>query len=176
MKDQGFEAPQGHTAHQGQTRSLGLTLITLQLLIILLGWVASNAAAAEPERFGLGRTPTAEEIALWDIDVSLDGAGLPEGSGSVEQGRKVYTQKCQACHGVDGQGTPNDRLVHPYRPGVVFARERGVPRTIGSYWPYATTVFDYIYRAMPFDRPGSLIPAEVYSVTAWLPFMNGIIE
>jgi len=125
--------------------------------------------------YGLGREATAQEIAAWDIDVTPDGHGLLAGSGSVSQGAAVYTQKCFACHGQEGVGGVNDRLVLAYVPGVVYA-EGTTPKTIGNYWPYATTLYDYIYRAMPHTEPGSLTAAEVYSLTAYLLNRNGIID
>lgn len=130
-----------------------------------------------PVRFGIGRTPSAIEIEEWDIDVMPDGEGLPVGKGSVDAGRALYAQQCQHCHGEDGRGGPFDVLVGRL-PGDVFpfAEDPSVPRTIGSYWPYATTLFDYTRRAMPADRPGSLGDDEVYSLTAYLLYMNGLVE
>jgi cytochrome c len=121
--------------------------------------------------FGFGRPATADEVKKIDIDVRPDGAGLPAGSGTPAQGRQVFAQKCAVCHGANGEGTPaGPRLVDatPFRTGVT-------PPTVGNYWPYAATVFDYINRAMPFDKPGSLAPDEVYAVTALLLSENKII-
>jgi mono/diheme cytochrome c family protein len=119
----------------------------------------------------LGRAPTAEEIRAWDIDVAPDGAGLPDGAGGVEQGKLVYAQKCAACHGAAGEGGPADVLVG----GAGTLASKSAKRTIGSYWPYATTVFDYVRRAMPLDKPGSLSAEEVYALSAWLLHANGIV-
>jgi S-disulfanyl-L-cysteine oxidoreductase SoxD len=125
--------------------------------------------------FGFGRPATPEAIALWDIDVGPDGAGLPPGSGTAAQGAEVYSAYCVACHGADGGGGPNAALVSA--PGTPFPSGAltGVPSTIGNYWPYATTVFDYTRRAMPFDRPGILTDEQVYAVTAWILWKNGLI-
>jgi cytochrome c len=128
--------------------------------------VASQEA---PTEFNIGQPATQEQIRAWDVDVTPSGRGLPPGSGTARQGASIYAAQCAGCHGDQGQGGRADRLVNtePFMPGV--------PRTIGNYWPYATTVWDYINRAMPFQEPGTLQPGEVYAVTAWLLHMNGII-
>jgi cytochrome c len=115
---------------------------------------------------------TPEQVAGWDISIGPDGAGLPPGSGTAAAGKTVYEAKCLACHGVDGAGQPNDRLVG----GQGTLREAAPIRTIGSYWPYATTVFDYIRRAMPYVTPHTLTPDETYALTAYLLALNGVIE
>ncbi len=126
--------------------------------------------------FGLGRVPDEEEIAAWDLDVRPDGRGLPEGSGSVEEGRRLYAARCSRCHGVDGEGGPFDALVGRLPEGEFpFALDPRAKRTIGSYWPWATTIFDYTRRAMPLDRPGSLDDDEVYALTAYLLHRNGLL-
>src|SRR5579862_1607130 len=99
---------------------------------------AVSAAAAAGEKYGLGREATPEEIAGWNIDVSPDGAGLPPGHGSVQDGEAIYAAKCAACHGPKGEGRPMDRLVGGF--GTIFDAKS--QRTIGSFWPYATTLFD----------------------------------
>jgi len=131
-------------------------------------WLAGVAAQEGP---GLGVPATAEQVAGWDISIGPDGAGLPPGSGTAAAGKAVYEAKCLACHGVDGAGRPNDVLVG----GQGTMREAAPIRTIGSYWPYATTVFDYIRRAMPFVTPHSLTADETYAVTAYLLALNGVI-
>ncbi len=134
-------------------------------------WTGLDAEAL-PQRFGHGRAATAAEIAALDIDVSPDGTGLPLGQGTGAGGAAVYAAKCAACHGADGEGVQGvgDRLV-----GREPIDSTGWNRTIGNYWPYATSVFDYIRRAMPFDRPGSLTDEEVYALTAYLLHLNEII-
>jgi cytochrome c len=131
-------------------------------------WLAGASAQEGP---GLGVPATAEQVAGWDISIGPDGAGLPAGSGTAAAGRTVYEAKCLACHGVDGAGRPNDQLVG----GQGTMRDAAPIRTIGSYWPYATTVFDYIRRAMPYVTPHSLTPDETYAVTAYLLALNGVI-
>jgi S-disulfanyl-L-cysteine oxidoreductase SoxD len=120
----------------------------------------------------LGKSISAEELAAWDISIGPDGAGLPSGSGTVKQGEAVFMAKCQACHGEKGAGTPNDRLVggQGSLPG-----DKPPVKTVGSYWPYATTLFDYIRRAMPFNESKSLTSDEVYGVVAYLLNLNGVI-
>src|SRR5438094_1261843 len=129
----------------------------------------ARATVVEPPT--LGRPATAAQIAGWDISVGPDGVGLPPGSGTAAKGAVVYEQKCQACHGAKGAGQPNDRLVG----GQGTLASKTPVRTIGSYWPYATTVFDYVRRSMPYIQPHSLSNDEVYAVTAYLLHLNGII-
>lgn len=127
---------------------------------------------ALPERFGYGRAATAAEIAALDIDVAPDGTGLPAGQGTVAEGQPLYVAQCAACHGTAGEGVPQvgNRLV-----GREAIDSTGWNRTIGNYWPYATTVFDYIRRTMPFDRPGSLSDEQVYALTAYLLHLNDFV-
>jgi S-disulfanyl-L-cysteine oxidoreductase SoxD len=132
-------------------------------------WLVAAAAQEGP---GLGVPATPEQVAGWDLSIGPDGAGLPPGSGTAAAGKVVYDAKCLACHGADGAGRPNDQLVG----GQGTLREAAPIRTIGSYWPYATTVFDYIRRAMPYVTPHSLTADETYAVTAYLLALNGVIE
>lgn len=140
--------------------------IVAALLVVFAG------VEARAEGPGLGRAASASEILLFDISVGPDGAGLPPGAGSARQGRLVYEARCIGCHGEQGEGKPNDRLVGGFG---TLKGERPAVKTIGSYWPYATTVFDYVRRAMPFDAPKSLTNDEVFAVTAYLLHLNGII-
>lgn len=120
---------------------------------------------------GLGRALTAEEIRKIDIGIASDGSGLPPGSGSVVTGLAVYQQKCLACHGSQGEGKPQDRLTG----GIgTLATDKPV-KTPASFWPRATTLFDYIRRAMPLNQPQSLTNNEVYAVTAYLLSVDGIV-
>ena len=131
---------------------------------------ATVAASAQTPQFGQPISPA--DLAPWDIEILPSGAGLPPGSGTVAQGEAVYTAKCQACHGAKGAGQPNDRLVGGQ--GTIRAGQAPV-KTIGSYWPYATTLFDYVRRAMPWTNPKSLTNDEVYAVSAYLLNLNGVI-
>jgi len=132
--------------------------------------VLSSPALAEGP--GLGRVATPDEIASWDISIGPDGAGLPPSRGTPKQGETVYAEKCVACHGEKGAGKPNDQLVG----GRGSLSGDQVPvKTVGSFWPYATTLFDYIRRAMPLNAPKSLSDDEVYAVSAYILRLNGII-
>ena len=147
-------------------------------LLALVFWGAhpSPRAAGPPARFGFGRSATADEIKAWDIAVRPDGKGLPPGRGTARDGVSLYAAHCAACHGPTGREGPFDRLVgREPRQGFPFGRDRTLPRTIGNYWPYATTLYDYLNRAMPLDRPGSLAPDQVYSLVAYLLWRNEII-
>jgi cytochrome c len=133
--------------------------------------IAALTSAVAQEGPGLGVPATPEQIAGWDISIGPDGTGLPPGSGTAAAGKTVYEAKCVACHGVDGTGRPNDQLVG----GQGTLREAAPIRTIGSYWPYATTVFDYVRRAMPYVTPHSLTADETYALTAYLLALNNAI-
>lgn len=130
-----------------------------------------------PPRFGLGRPATPAEIAAVDVDVSPNGAGLPPGSGTPEDGAKVYAATCAVCHGANGEGKPPayPQLTGGPKGNIDFSSDVKIPRTIGNYWPYATTIYGYIRRAMPLTAPGSLTPDQIYSVTAYLLYREGII-
>jgi len=148
------------------------------ILALGISLPASAESPAEwPASFGFGRDASDPEIAAWDRDVRPDGQGLPAGSGSVDEGAPIYAAKCAVCHGKTGVEGPNDRLVQ--RPGEGFPTgdnaDSWTGRTIGNYWPYATTVFDYILRSMPQNLPGSLDADEVYALTAYLLWRNEII-
>ena len=138
----------------------------------LAGAAAFGAAlAANLPSPDLGRGLSAAELAAVDISIPSDGRGLPPGSGTVEQGAAVYAAKCQACHGANGAGGPNDRL----SGGIGTLASPKPVKTIASYWPYATTVFDYVRRAMPITAPQSLSNDEVYALTAYLLSIDGIV-
>jgi cytochrome c len=139
--------------------------------------VTAAAQSPLPARYGLGRAATPDEIRARDIDVMPDGRGLPPGRGTVAEGAAVYAAKCASCHGANGEGGSADRLVGR-NDGDSFAHATNpkLVRTVGSYWPYATTLFDYTQRAMPFQRPGTLTPDETYGLVAYLLFQNGIVK
>ncbi len=131
---------------------------------------------APPARYGLGRRATPDEIRAWDVSVMPNGTGLPSGSGTAAQGATIFVQKCARCHGPTGVEGPFDHLVgREPRQGFPFGRDESLVRTVGNYWPYSTTVYDYINRAMPYDAPGSLKPNEVYGLVAFLLWRNEII-
>lgn len=124
------------------------------------------------EPFGFGEPATEQQIAGWDIDILPDGTGLPVGSATVQQGKELFAKLGAPFHGANGEGTDAaPRLVG----GIGSLGGDDPVKTVGSYWPYATTVFDYIWRAMPVSAPQSLTPDECYALTAWVLWANGII-
>jgi S-disulfanyl-L-cysteine oxidoreductase SoxD len=131
----------------------------------------------DPKKFDLGRTATPAAIAAADIDVTPSGAGLPAGSGTPEQGAPLYATNCATCHGPNGEGKPPayPQLIGGPKGSFDFASDFKIPRTIGNYWPYATTLFDYIRRAMPLAAPGTLTADQTYAVTAYLLNREGIV-
>jgi S-disulfanyl-L-cysteine oxidoreductase SoxD len=142
--------------------------------IVVAAAAALAACAVQPPAAkppALGTSISAEEVARWDISIPPSGAGLPKGGGTARQGLQVYEQKCLACHGAKGVGKPADALAG----GVGSLASKTPLRTVGSYWPYATTLFDYVRRAMPIANPLSLSDDEVYAVSAYVLFLNGIV-
>jgi S-disulfanyl-L-cysteine oxidoreductase SoxD len=147
-------------------------LIAAVAATAILVCVGENTLAQEESGFNIGRPVSEPELESWNIDITPDGTGLPRGQGSVQQGKSVYEAKCIACHGAEGQGSPMDRLAG----GQNTLTSANPVKTIGSYWPHATTIFDYVRRAMPLDKPQSLSADELYAVTAYLLQLNGLIE
>ena len=133
-------------------------------------WSTSVSADQSPT-FGLGHTPAPEALHAIDIDVTPDGKGLVPGASTAAAGKDVYTRRCETCHGLTGKEGPQDILAGG-QGSLATSRPQ---KTIGSYWPYATTLWDYIRRAMPFDHPGTLTTEEIYGTTAYLLFLNGIV-
>jgi len=145
---------------------------TRNTLLAVYSALVVGCACAFAESPNLGKAASPEEIASWDVSIGPDGAGLPSGNGTPRQGEQIYLAKCLACHGEKGAGKPNDQLVGgqgSLEPG------RTPVKTIGSFWPYATTVFDYVRRAMPLNEPKSLRDDEVYAVVAYILWLNGVI-
>jgi S-disulfanyl-L-cysteine oxidoreductase SoxD len=132
---------------------------------------AATMLAGQSTKYGVGRPATPEQIRNLGVAISPDGSGLPEGSGTVVAGREIFKARCSKCHGDKAEGAVGPTLVG----GQGTLATAKPQKTVGSYWPYATTVWDYINRAMPFDQPGLLKPAEVYAVVAYILNLNGII-
>lgn len=140
-----------------------------RLALLALLSLTAPALAQTPQ---LGQPVSEADLAPWDISIAPDGKGLPGGRGTAAQGADIFLAKCQACHGEKGAGRPNDALVG----GIgSLAADKTPLRTVGSYWPYATTLFDYVRRAMPFQEPKSLNADELYAITAYILHLNGII-
>ncbi len=125
------------------------------------------------EKFNIGTVLTKEQIAGWDIDVRPDGQGLPEGRGSVEQGEVLFEQQCASCHGTFGEGEGRWPVL---AGGFDSLTEERPDKTVGSYWPYLSTLWDYIHRAMPFLSPQSLEDNEVYAITAYILYLNELVD
>src|SRR5580700_4904427 len=159
-------------------RSLTIIVSFVGFLSGLTATAQSQEAAKETTKspaaqrpLGIGQTPTEELIKAWNIDIAPDGANLPNGSGSVAQGQKIFADICAACHGEHGTEGPMDRLVG----GKGTLDTKKPIMTVGSYWPYATTLYDYIHRAMPLTNPQSLSADQVYAVTAYVLNLNKIV-
>jgi cytochrome c len=142
------------------------------LLIAVSALALIPAVAVAADGPNLGRVATPEEIAAWDVSIGPDGVGLPPGSGTPKQGETVYLAKCIACHGEKGAGKPNDQLVggQGTLPG-----DKPPVKTVGSFWPYATTIFDYVRRAMPYNESKMLTNDEIYAVVAYILQLNGVV-
>lgn len=133
---------------------------------------ATAASAADAPKFG--KPITEADAAAWDISIAPDGKGLPNGSGTPAQGQAIYVQKCASCHGATGEGGPGGPRLFG-GAGTLAAPAQPV-QTVGSYWPYPTMVFDFVRRAMPWDRPKSLTNDEVYASVAYVFKLNGLMN
>lgn len=142
-------------------------MFTRSFIVALV--LALPVAAAETPR--LGQPITEADIAPWNIDIAPDGQGLPAGSGNAVKGEEIYVEKCAACHGFDGVGQPADALTG----GQGTLASAKAQKTVGSFWPYATIIFDYTRRAMPLNNPQTLTNDEVYALTAYILKLNGLI-
>lgn len=135
--------------------------------------LAKNTSVPEHGVLHIGRTALEEEISAWDIDVRPDGQGLPSGSGTVVTGGELYDAQCASCHGVFGEGEGRWPVL---AGGLDTLTEERPEKTIGSYWPYLSTVYDYVKRAMPFGNARSLTDDDVYAITAYLLYLNDIVD
>ena len=149
-------------------------------LLAVMALAACGAALAQTPTYNVGRTPSAEEIRAWDISIDPEGKGLPPGRGTAQEGAAIYARRCAVCHGPTGaEGEPpaKGRRTAPVLVGGQGTISSPQPvKTIGSFWPFATTIWDYMRRAMPLYEEGSLQPAELYALTAFLLYRNGIIQ
>nr|WP_186199822.1 cytochrome c [Burkholderia gladioli] len=170
--------------HQGASRpGVSIRILLAALAAVALGSActgsgggtgptAMTATTPTPtHQYNLGQPVTEAALSAWNIDIAPDGQGLPPGSGSVAHGGQIYQQKCAMCHGAKGEGGIGDPLVG----GIGSLASSKPKKTVGSYWPYASTLFDYIRRAMPYNAPGSLSADEVYALSAYLLNRNGIV-
>jgi cytochrome c len=147
-------------------------MFTFERLTLYLAGAALLLTSTSHAGPDLGQPATATDIAAWELSIPPSGQGLPPGSGTAVQGAEIYRAKCASCHGANGAGKPADALA-----GGMGSLSSATPlKTVGSYWPYATTLFDYVRRAMPYDRPLSLSDDEVYAVSAYILALNGIIR
>lgn len=142
------------------------------LLVSFFALLSSGPVLAQAPTYKVGRPPTEAELRAWDNVVGTDGKELPPGSGSAVEGAKVYATKCVFCHGATLTEGPAPRLVG----GIDSLSTRAPMLTVGSFWPYATTVFDYINRSMPQGAEGTLTPNQIYAVTAFVLYKNGIVK
>jgi len=153
-----------------------MTRVRTIVQTVVLAIVLTIVPVTAQKPLGIGRPATPDEIKKLDIDVMPDGRGLPDGSGTTKDGAAIYAQKCQSCHGANGQGGSAERLVdRESGKNWDFATNPKLVKTVGNYWPYATTLYDYTYRAMPFMQPGTLTPDETYSLVAYILALNKIV-
>ncbi|MDO8846154.1 MAG: cytochrome c [Methylicorpusculum sp.] len=139
------------------------------LFFFIICWSLTGIAQSSPDR---GQIASSDLIKQWSYDVFPDGEGLPEGQGNATQGEAIYSQHCETCHGLKGEGGSAEELA-----GAMHGLTDNPPdKTIGTYWPYATTLFDFIRRSMPLSAPGSLTNNQLYAVTAYLLYINRIIK
>ena len=158
-----------------RSRAAAPGLLGLAVLLSAPWSHAEGPPEPDPGRagfYGFGETATPEMIAGWDIDVSPDGRGLPPGSGSVEDGEALYDSKCAACHGTFGEGAGRWPALAGGEGSLADTRPE---KTVGSFWPYASTLWDYVHRAMPYQEPQSLSDDEVYAVVAYVLYLNDLV-
>jgi cytochrome c len=153
---------------------------SLRFLLPAMILAACHAGWAQSPTYGLGKTPTEEEIRAWDISISPTGKELPPGRGTAKEGAQIYAQKCVVCHGATGSEGPAPMLIKrqnpPANPGPCVAPCIRDANVMAMHSPYATTIWDYINRGMPFKQEGTLKPDEVYALTAFILYKNGVIQ
>lgn len=134
--------------------------------------ILATGLGAQSPKYHVGRAPSSDEVKAWDISIPPDGTGLPEGKGSAVEGKALYESRCQKCHGAKGEGGDYEQ---PIAGGKDTLKTPKPIKSVGSFWPYATTVWDYVNRAMPFDRPETLTHDQVYAAVAYVLYLNGIV-
>lgn len=160
----------------GRSAGMGASKMrcSVRPLIPVIAMAACAAALAQTSEYkNIGRTPTESEVKAWDITIGPDGEGLPPGSGTAKDGANIFADKCAQCHGPTGGG---DKQGPALVGGGGTLKSIHPVQTIGSYWPFATTIWDFVNRAMPRWQGGSLSPDEVYSLTAFLLYRNGVVQ
>ena len=160
--------PTRRASHRPRAGAAGAPQVFLLCVLCVLG---GESLPAQSPNYGVGRPPTPEEIRALGVTVAPDGTGLPEGSGTAAEGKEVFAARCAKCHGTKGEGGEAAALVGG-QGTLATPKPR---RTVGSFWPHATTVWDYVNRAMPFNQPGLLSHPEVYAVVAYVLYLNGIV-
>jgi cytochrome c len=148
-----------------------LALRGATVLLLVVGCLSPSFA--QTKKHNVGRAATAEEVAGWHISIRPDGKGLPAGKGTVKQGEPIYMERCASCHGEFGEGKGRWPMI---AGGMNSLKSDDPQKSVGSYWPYASTLIDYIRRAMPFGNAQSLTPDELYAVTAYVLFLNDVIK
>ncbi len=149
------------------------TLVACSVSVIIDGGDQPDSSGQVAGYYGVGKAATLEEIAGWDIDIRPDGLGLPDGSASAEDGEILYEDQCAVCHGSFGEGVGRYPIL---AGGEGTLTESRPEKTVGSFWPYASTLWDYIHRAMPFAAPQSLSDQEVYAITAYVLYLNDLVD
>lgn len=145
-------------------------------LLLVIALAVSTGALAQMPTYNLGRAPTAEEVRAWDISIGPEGKELPPGSGTAKKGATIYARKCAACHGPNGEGGVPGGFRSPLMGGEGTLTSSKPVRTIGSFWPFATTIWDFINRSMPRGQEGTLQPDEVYALTAYILHLNDLVQ
>jgi len=153
---------------------------SFRFFLPVIALLVCHAAWAQSPTYGLGKTPTEDEIRAWDISISPTGKELPPGHGTAKEGAQVYTQKCSICHGTTGSEGPAPMVIKrqspPANPGPCLSPCIRDANVMAMHAPYATVIWDFINRGMPFKQEGSLKPDEVYALTAFILYKNGVID